>query len=392
MRNRSITVVIGFLSIFLKVFSQTPYTGSFIARLGTDTVLIETYNLVNNHLYGKAYIRVPEDYVGVFDVHFYPGGSIRTFNIEAMHPQNSSIPFDTKGLFPYRMNMLCEDDTCTWFISSKGSNGEYSKKHVAPSMDFVGGWTPIISLMEWNCLRLINSSMSSLPLRMINDYIGVYPISVRLAAKDSVIFGGPFLEYTKIKINSEGRINSIDGTGTPWNYFVTKHSPINIDEVAKRMSKTPGIGIPSPEESIHFTVAGSKIDLKYGRPFKRGRKIFGGIVPYDSVWRTGASHPTTITLENDITIGNTKVAKGKYSLYTIPRLDKWTLIFNTDIKQWPTDPKRSNDFAQLELQLKKVANIAEQFKIEIEETRNGGILKFHWDDVVAFTEFEVVKN
>ena len=227
--------------------------------------------------------------------------------------------------------MLCENDTCTWF--SNGGTTEYSNKHPAPAMDFIGGWTPLISLIEWNCLRLIKSSKQSLPLKMMNDYIGVYPIGVTLAGKDSIIFGGPFLEYTKIKINAEGRINSIDGTATPWNYIVTRHLPINIDEVApKRMSKTPGIGMPSPRDSIRFTTANSKIDIDYGGPLKRGRKIFGGIVPYDSIWRTGANQHTTINLENDIKIGKTRIPKGKYSLYTIPRPDKWKLIFNTDTK------------------------------------------------------------
>ncbi len=103
MRNKSVTVLISFLLIFLKVFSQAPYTGSFIATLGTDTVLVETYNMVNNHLYGKAFIRVPEDYIGVFDVHFYSGGNIRTFNIEAMHP--NAVGFKTmpaKEILPLR--------------------------------------------------------------------------------------------------------------------------------------------------------------------------------------------------------------------------------------------------------------------------------------------------
>ena len=85
MQHKTLAILICFLSIGITAFSQAPYSGSFIARLGTDTVIVETYTMINNYLYGKAFIRVPEDYVGVFDVHFYPDGSIRTFNIEAMN-------------------------------------------------------------------------------------------------------------------------------------------------------------------------------------------------------------------------------------------------------------------------------------------------------------------
>jgi hypothetical protein len=372
--------------------SQVPYTASFVAKLGTDTVVVETYNVVNNHLYGKAFIRYPEDYIGVFDVHFYPDGSIRTFNIVAMNPDNSSIPFNTKGRFAYRQNMLCENDTCTWFASGKDGNGEYMNKHAAPKMDFIGGWTPILSLIEWNCTRLIKSGNQSLPLTMINDYIGVRNIGISKGGKDTVIFGGPFLEYTKIHVTPEGKIISYDGTGTPWNYQVTKLPPINIDEVAKRMSKKPEIGIPSPEEQVAFKVANSTIEISYGRPSRRGRKIFGGVVPFDSIWRTGASHPTKINFDEDIMFGGTLIPKGHYSLYTIPQKEKWTLIFNTDLDTWPTDPDRSKDFKMVPLKLRKPGQPTEKFTIDIKPAKTGGLISFTWDETEAFAEFTVGKK
>jgi hypothetical protein len=386
----SLIIVIQLLTGAQTCVAQKPYSATLIAKMGTDTVMIETYNMVNNYLYGKAFIRIPEDYIGEFDIHFYPDGSIRTFKISAMDPGNSSVPFAGKsGVFSYYQNMLCQSDTCYWFASHLDGQ---PNKHPAPSMDFIGGWTPILSIYEWNALRLKNSGKTNLPLRMINDYIGVYEINIRAAGKDSLIFGGPFLEYARVKTNDEGRVISIDGTGTPWNYQVTRHEPMDIDLIAKRMMKTPSVGIPSPEVTEHFTVANSAIAIAYGKPYKRGRQIFGGIVPYDSLWRTGAGHPTVITLNDNIRIGKTAISKGKYSLYTIPQPDQWTLIFNTDTKRWPTDPYRNKDFAQVVLKVNKLKNPVEQFKIEITEARkNGGILKFIWDDVEAYTPFEVYK-
>ena len=210
--------------------------------------------------------------------------------------------------------------------------------------------------------------------------------------KDTIIFGGPFLEYTKIKIDSAGRILNTNGIGTPWNYYVTKHEPIDVDQVAKRMAKTPGIGIPSITDSMQAVVQNSTIKIRYGRPLKRGRTIFGGVVPYDSVWRTGANRPTLITLENNIRIGKTIIPKGQYSIYTVPRLNNWLLIFNTNLIKWPTDPDISKDFATVVIPVKKMENIMEKFTIEIEETKKGGLLKFLWDDVMAYTEFEVLKK
>ncbi|GAB3999657.1 hypothetical protein GCM10028807_50510 [Spirosoma daeguense] len=359
--------------------------------MGTDTVLVETYTMVNNHLYGKAFVRVPEDYIGEFSIHFHPDGSIREFNVNAMNPLNSSIPFQAKsGVFEYRLNMNCRNDTCTYYNSERGEKTQTVFRHPTKSVDFVGGWVPFISLMEWNCLRLVKSGKSKIPLKMINHRIGVYDIGVHFAAKDTIIFGGPFLEYTKLNVDPEGRISQVDGIGTPWNYYVSKHPPIDIEQIAKRMAKTPGIDIPSPTETIRANVKKSKIELTYGRPFKRGRVVFGGIVPYDSIWRTGANGPTRISLQHPIRIGTTNIPPGQYSIYSIPQKDKWVLIFSSDLTSWPTDPNRRKDFAQVVIPAKTTTNRSEQFTITIQETTNGGELTFNWDNVLATATFDVL--
>ncbi len=369
-----------------------PYTASFIGRMGEDTVLVETYTMINNHIYGKAFIRVPEDYIGEFSIHFYPDGTIREFNINAMDPYNSSIPFKAQsGAFEYRLNMNCINDTCYYYNSEKGKTAENIFKHPAAGMDFVGGWVPLISLMEWQCVRLIQSGKKNLPLKMINHNIGVYDIGVRLQGNDTVIFGGPFLEYTKIKVNEAGRVINIDGTGTPWNYLVSHQSPINIDKIAERMAGTKGIGVPSKTETIESSIQNSTVSVSYGRPLKRGRQIFGGVVPYDSVWRTGANSATVIQFEKNISIGKTFIPKGKYSIYTIPNPDEWTLIFSSDLTSWPTDPDRGKEVEKVKVPTLKTKKITELFTIEVVESKKGGVLRFAWDDIVVAVDFEIVK-
>ena len=370
----------------LKLLAQQTYTASFVATLGTDTVIVETYNMLPNHLYGKSFLRYPEDRVGVFDFHFYPDGSIRHYSMSFMKPDSSYITSTgTEGVY-------CEDDTCTWFASWKGAEDEYTNKRAVKKIDFIGGWTPTISLLEWNCMRLIKSGEQSLPLTLINDYIGTRNVAVWKGNEDTLIFGGDFLEYTKLKVTPEGRILNYNGTATPWNYIATKLDPVNVDDVAMRMSKKPKIGIPSPEIKVDFLIANDTIHLSYGRPSKRGRKIFGGIVPYDSVWRTGAGDPTTLTLPYPIQFGKTVIPKGKYAIYTIPRSGEWTLIFNTDLTQWPTEPNRSKDFVLIPLQVKHLTSSIEQFTITIEPSKNGGVNKFTWDDKEEYAPFKIVKK
>ena len=370
-----------------------PYTASFIGKLGPDTVFVETYSVVNNHLYGKVLFRMFENHIGEFNAHFNPNGTIREFTMAAMDPTNSSLPFkDETGMFPYYRTMNCTNDTCTFFISQKNNPKEIIRKQAAANMDFFGYLNPLFSLIEWNCVRLAKSGKQTLgSLRMTNSY-SMSDITVRYAGPDSVIFGGPFIEYTKIKVDPEGRIISTDGTGTVYNFLVSKHTPIDVDQLAKQMSKRPGLGQPSPRDTLIANVQKSIISVDYSRPYKRGRKIFGGVVPYDSVWRTGASRATVLALQNSIQIGKTIIPKGQYSLYTIPNRQDWQLIFNTDLIRWPTDPDRSKDVAQVGLQIKPLEKFKDQFTIEIQETKTGGVLKFQWDNVEAFTDFKIIKN
>jgi hypothetical protein len=82
------------------------------------------------------------------------------------------------------------------------------------------------------------------------------------------------------------------------------------------------------------TIDSVNIVLEYGRPQVKGREIWGGLVPYDKVWRTGANEATTISFSRDVLIEGQKLPKGKYALFTIPGKEQWTIIFNKVPEQW----------------------------------------------------------
>ena len=85
---------------------------------------------------------------------------------------------------------------------------------------------------------------------------------------------------------------------------------------------------PSPGASLTQTVGVTDITIKYSRPGVKGRPIWGSLVPYDQVWRTGANEATTISFSDDVTVNGQKLAKGTYAFFTIPGKDTWTLVFN----------------------------------------------------------------
>ena len=91
---------------------------------------------------------------------------------------------------------------------------------------------------------------------------------------------------------------------------------------------------PSPKATVTQTVGLTDVTIAYCRPSVKGRAIWGGLVPYDQVWRTGANEATTITFADDVTIEGTRLPAGTYGLFTIPGKDEWIVIFNKGAKQW----------------------------------------------------------
>lgn len=90
----------------------------------------------------------------------------------------------------------------------------------------------------------------------------------------------------------------------------------------------------SSRAEISQNVGDTKIEIIYNRPNVKGRSVWGGLVPYDEVWRTGANEATTFEVSNDVMINGQKLPKGKYSLHTIPTKGDWTIIFNKTWNQW----------------------------------------------------------
>jgi hypothetical protein len=91
---------------------------------------------------------------------------------------------------------------------------------------------------------------------------------------------------------------------------------------------------PSPNATVSQRVGVTDVSITYCRPSVRGRVIWGGLVPYDQVWRTGANEATTISFGDPVTIEGSTLPAGTYALFTIPTKDEWTVIFNKDAKQW----------------------------------------------------------
>ena len=121
---------------------------------------------------------------------------------------------------------------------------------------------------------------------------------------------------------------------------------------------------PSPSSTVKQDFGISSVELSFSRPGVKGRKIFGDLVPYDKVWRTGANSPTTITFGDDVTIGDKKVPAGKYGLLTIPGQQEWTVIItkSTDVSS-ASAYKEANDVVRVKVKPIELPFPVETFNI-----------------------------
>lgn len=131
------------------------------------------------------------------------------------------------------------------------------------------------------------------------------------------------------------------------------------------------------------------IRIIYSRPQMKGREIFGGLVPYDKVWRTGANEATEITLYQDMIINGKPIDDGTYTLYTIPGEEKWTVIINEAVNVWGAyDYDKARDVLRVEVPVQQTAAPVEVFSMTFQPKENGANLLMGWDDVYVSVPFE----
>ncbi|UEG48622.1 DUF2911 domain-containing protein [Ferruginibacter lapsinanis] len=122
---------------------------------------------------------------------------------------------------------------------------------------------------------------------------------------------------------------------------------------------------PSPTQTIKQNFGIGEIELTYSRPGAKGRKIFGDLVPFDKIWRTGANAATKFSLTEPIEMGGKKLDTGSYVLYTIPGKQNWEIIINKGLSNWGIDGyKESEDVARFTVEPKKIKPAVETFTME----------------------------
>ena len=154
----------------------------------------------------------------------------------------------------------------------------------------------------------------------------------------------------------------------------------------------PASAQASPLKSVSGTVGGKTIQINYYSPSMRGRKIYGGLVPYDEVWCPGANWATAIASEDaGLEIGTMKLPKGSYAIWVLPTEKDWQAIINSDAKAFHLDHSAGKDLGKIKMNLKALSAPVEQLTFEIRsDGGNKGTVALIWEQTEASFPFTVI--
>lgn len=172
--------------------------------------------------------------------------------------------------------------------------------------------------------------------------------------------------------------------------FALVHQSLTA-QTLRGLDSSPGDIAYFPDNFAHDRKDGEKAIFKitYHRPLKKERKIFGSLVPYNEVWRTGANEAPEIKLYQDVSFAGKQLKAGTYSLLTIPGENEWTIIFNKDLDYWGAyNYKSANDLLRVQATVKKSEKTMEAFSIQTaDKGANAGVLYLGWDDTIVELPF-----
>lgn len=383
---RSITITVGAAAIALALCGSALHAqrgtqqGAFLIRIGNDTIAAEQFTRTPTLLTGDNAIRTPRAYLRHYTAAFDRQGRLTRYEVTVRVPgrPESDPPVQ-------HATMTFRGDTAVVELRTGDSTRTVravAGQEVLPLMNY--GYASFETIIQ-RALRMGGDSVVVSTLFMGAPTTN--PVGVKRVTRDSLVMDTPFgIVYARV--DADGRLLALDSPGSTEQVIVTRVPTLDVNALALHFSQHP-LGTLSPRDTVRATFGEAQLLIDYGRPRKRGRVVFGNVVPFDTWWRTGANAATTFVTDHDLVIGGTPVPKGTYTLFSLPSRSGWTLIINKKTGEWGTEYDSTADLAHIDMQVTMRSEPLEQFTITLEPSGNGGTLRLAWDDREASVPIEV---
>jgi len=348
--------------------------GQFIVRLGTDTLAIEQYTRTPDRLQGEQVLRSPRTVHRLYTATFGPGGAIARFELVTHNVSGAPGPAETKATAEFT------GDSAVVTVPRRDSTVTLRVKAGPGAVPFVGQGFGLIEEVARRA-KASGSTRYTTTMLPLGD---TEPLEVTVTARgpDSLTLVLGAIGPLRARVDPLGALLGHSGIGSTMQVTVERTQGLDFAALGKAFAPR-SLGVLSPTDSIKTSVAGAAVAVRYSRPSTRGRAIFGNVVPWNQVWRTGANQATVFETSADLVMAGTSVPAGKYSLWTLPSPGGWKLIVNKNTGQWGTDYNAQYDLARLDMTVEQLPQPVERFTIGIEPKGSGGVLRLEWEKTRA---------
>lgn len=358
--------------------AQAPAT--LTARLGVDTISVEKMVRTGNSLAAEVLTRSPRTTLQRHRAQFDAAGNLMMLTVTDLDPATGA----ERGSTSYMRH---------------GDSLHVSVRGPQPSERMVAApaaWLPFIDLVHWpfdvalQRMRRSNQTQYAAPM-LSGRAIANFPLA--LIGRDSATVTHPTRGTMRLTVLADGAINTLDAGATTRALVVTRSGDSDVMALARdfaaRDAAGRGIGELSGRGGGETSVLGATITLDYGVPMKRGREIWGALVRYGQLWRTGANRATHFKTDRELRFGDLVVPPGEYTLYSIPEANGGTLIINRQTNQNGQQYDQARDLGRVPLRARALDREVEAFTIGVREENGRGVLALQWDRTELVAEFTV---
>lgn len=359
----------------------------FVTVLGRDTVALESFTRTASRLEGDIVVRVPGTVLFHYVLHLEHDGTVSRSVLDM-------TPLGVPHFTPYRVTIELAADSARVRIDSAGATRRETHPITRGSpLLFTTGFGASYGL--YASLGMYEYLLSRLHLRP-GDSTTVGSVSVtsgrtvvrHLIRRSPTSVDVDFFKiaWTHFTTDTTGHIVSVDASETTEQTRSTRTEFFDVPKAARafadRDRRGAGLGPASPDTLVRASVGGATIAVEYGSPRRRERTILGHVVPYGTVWRTGANRATFFVTDRDLVIGGRHVPAGMYSLWTLPTEHGVELIINRQYGQWGTHYDPSKDLARIPMTVATAPRPRENFAIELAGDGSSAELRIAWDTFI----------
>jgi hypothetical protein len=377
MRNIVITIFIA--AVFAACSTSDSNQAAFVTLLGSDTLAVEQFEKTDTSITANVILRSPETRFSTYLLKWDETGGIQEMARTDFPP---STGFAGEGAVV--QTVVREGDS----LMVQVTDDENPRSYKAP---YQPGVLPFIDMVHWPFEIAFNNAVEAGQDTVNQPLLTGNRLSNFIIAAiegDSMTIRHPFRGVMGVNVDENGNLEHLDAGLTTRKLKVDRVNDLDMDALSTRFASNP-IGQLSGAASAEYSFKGTDFTIEFGSPQKRGRDLFGGIVPYGEVWRTGANRATHFSTSNDLMFGDLEVPAGEYTLFSIPESDGGMLIINSQTGQNGTSYDESRDLGRVPMEVTTRDDTVEAFTITIDETDEGGRINLIWGNTIYSSDFMI---